>query len=188
MGHLSGQGHPSRGKVSSANKRRKTVEQFIKESKKLHGDLYDYSKVVYTHCDVKVCIIDPEYGEFWQTPFQHLNSHGCPLRTREKKWEIHYDHIIPLSILRASNKTSNKWFVNRPLYMFLNSQVNLTPVSSKFNIDKSDLITINGRVINASSVRNNYKIIAHLITTLLNVDPTDVIKQDQEFVDAFFGI
>jgi hypothetical protein len=101
MGHLQGQGHPSRGYIKMAEKRRKSIEDFIKEARNIHGNLYDYSKVEYTHCDKKVCIIDPEYGEFWQTPYQHLNSHGCPSRTKEKKWEIHVDHIIPLSIIHT---------------------------------------------------------------------------------------
>lgn len=48
---------------------RKTTEQFIKEAKKIHGNKYDYSKVKYDGTDVKVCIVCPEHGEFWQTPY-----------------------------------------------------------------------------------------------------------------------
>lgn len=43
---------------------RKTLEQFIEKARKIHGDKYDYSKVNYTRCDHKVCIICPEHGEF----------------------------------------------------------------------------------------------------------------------------
>ena len=52
-------------------------EFFIKRSKQIHGDKYDYSKVEYVNTDSKVRIICPEHGEFWQTPHNHLNGQGC---------------------------------------------------------------------------------------------------------------
>ena len=51
---------------------------FIEESKKIHGEKYDYSKVKYKHQHQKVCIICPEHGEFYQKPNNHLNGNGCP--------------------------------------------------------------------------------------------------------------
>jgi hypothetical protein len=188
MGHLQGQGHPSARYIKSSQKRKMGKDEFIKKSIELHGDLYDYSKVIYEHCDKKVCIIDPEYGEFWQSPYQHLNSHGCPERTKNKKWLEHEDHIIPLSILHTGNKTHNKWFVDRPLYKFLNSEINLKKVNARFNREKSDFVIINGKKVNASSVRNNYKVIAHLIQTLLNVDPSPIIDNDEQFISDYFGL
>ena len=43
---------------------KKTTQQFIIEARKIHGNKYDYSKVVYTGAMDKVCIICPEHGEF----------------------------------------------------------------------------------------------------------------------------
>jgi hypothetical protein len=57
---------------------RKSVDTFIEESRKIHNDKYDYSKVEYTGNKDKVCIICPEHGEFWQTPNKHLSGQGCP--------------------------------------------------------------------------------------------------------------
>ena len=58
---------------------RKSTESFIEEARKIHGDKYDYSKVVYDGNKKKVCIICPEHGEFWQTPNKHISSkQGCP--------------------------------------------------------------------------------------------------------------
>ena len=51
---------------------------FIEKAKQIHGDKYDYSKVEYQKAIIKVCIICPEHGEFWQTPHNHLNGSGCP--------------------------------------------------------------------------------------------------------------
>lgn len=57
--------------------RRKTTEEFIEQAKKVHGDKYDYSKVEYINDTIKVCIICPIHGEFYQTPSNHLRHRGC---------------------------------------------------------------------------------------------------------------
>ena len=60
---------------------RKTIEtsekDFISESKEIHGDRYDYSRVDFKGMYTKVCIVCPEHGEFWQTPHNHLTGYGC---------------------------------------------------------------------------------------------------------------
>lgn len=63
---------------------RKTTEQFIEDAKRIQGNKYDYSKVDYQRNQVKVCIICPEHGEFWQTPNSHLGGKGCPKCKCEK--------------------------------------------------------------------------------------------------------
>lgn len=56
--------------------RRKTLEEFIKEAKEVHGDKYDYSKVNYINTHELVTIICPIHGEFQQSPKSHLH-YGC---------------------------------------------------------------------------------------------------------------
>ena len=58
--------------------KQKTTTDFIKDAQKIHGNKYDYSKVIYKTAQEKVCIICPIHGEFWQTPNSHLNGRGCP--------------------------------------------------------------------------------------------------------------
>ena len=58
---------------------KKTLEQFIEEARKIHADKFDYSKVEYDGLDIKVCIVCPEHGEFWQKPGIHLRGYGCPI-------------------------------------------------------------------------------------------------------------
>lgn len=53
------------------------TSEFIKRAKEIHNGKYDYSKVNYVNNCTKVCIICPEHGEFWQTPHDHLDGHGC---------------------------------------------------------------------------------------------------------------
>ena len=77
--HMSGQGCPKCRK-----NHKHTLESFVACAREVHGNLYDYSKVVYKKSIEKVCIIDKEYGEFWQRPDAHLRGEGHPLRKAEK--------------------------------------------------------------------------------------------------------
>ena len=58
--------------------RKLTTEDFIKKAKEVHGDKYDYSKVVYKGNRTLVTIVCPIHGEFQQKPSNHLSGNGCP--------------------------------------------------------------------------------------------------------------
>lgn len=189
MGHiLMKQGHPERGRIRAGNKRKLGLDQFIARANKKHNNLYNYSKVEYVNIDTKVCIVDPKYGEFWQSPYQHLNSHGCPARTANKEWPIHIDHIIPLAIVHPGNRSPDKWFKQRPLYKFLDSDINKQKLESFENLKKSDHVYINGKKVYCNSIRNNYDAIHYLISTILHIDPTEIIDKDKLFIKLYFGL
>lgn len=57
--------------------KRKTTEDFVSESKSVHGELYDYSETVYRGATTKVTIICKRHGSFLKTPSDHLNGGGC---------------------------------------------------------------------------------------------------------------
>lgn len=59
---------------------RKNTSVFIEESKKVHGDIYDYSKCEYFNAKTKVIIICKKCKtEFSQKPCSHTsNKSGCP--------------------------------------------------------------------------------------------------------------
>lgn len=61
-----------------SNVHRRTKDELIYDFRRVHGDKYDYSKVVFKNMKTKVCIICPEHGEFWQTPCAHMQGQGCP--------------------------------------------------------------------------------------------------------------
>lgn len=65
--------------------RKKTREEFIVEAKQVHGNKYDYSKVVYIDANTKVSIICPVHGEFWQRPNDHIRDIGCKKCAYDKK-------------------------------------------------------------------------------------------------------
>ena len=79
--HLMGQNCPKCAHRSY----KKTTNEFIEEARKVHGDRYDYSRVVYTKNNKNVCIICPEHGEFLQTPYSHLTGCGCPKCYNERR-------------------------------------------------------------------------------------------------------
>ena len=58
--------------------RKQTLDEFVAKAVLRHCDKYDYSKVNYVNNSVKVCIVCPVHGEFWQTPANHLHGQGCP--------------------------------------------------------------------------------------------------------------
>ena len=71
-------------RCSGCNK--KTTEEFIQDAKKIHDDKYDYSKTDYKGNKIKVCIVCPKHGEFWQKPNNHLSGkHGCPECAKVRK-------------------------------------------------------------------------------------------------------
>lgn len=104
--------------------RRLTQEEFITKARGIHGDKYDYSKVIYNRGNLKVCIICPKHGEFWQQPANHLRGHGCygckseymSLKTKNKpKYNIRHliygvginDIDVPLSY--KNQKSYHVW-------------------------------------------------------------------------------
>lgn len=58
--------------------KRKTLEKFIEDARKIHGDRYDYSKFVYKGCSKNGIIICSVHREFEQTPSNHLRNNNCP--------------------------------------------------------------------------------------------------------------
>lgn len=178
--HLNGNGNPTRAKHARSAIRHLTTKEFIRRANRTHDKFYDYSRANYINSRTKICIIDSEYGEFWQRPADHLMGHGCPQRTSYNgKDSIHKDHIIPITILGKRNILNKE----RPLYKFLSSEINIQLIAGNDNINKSDLLEINGNVFRARHVRNNYKIIEHLAKSLLNLDIADIIKEDRKFLD-----
>lgn len=56
---------------------RKTTEYFINKSKSIHGDKYNYDKVIYTTSSGYVIITCPKHGDFKQRASSHTNGNGC---------------------------------------------------------------------------------------------------------------
>ena len=90
------------------------TQEFIQKAILVHGDKYDYSKVIYTKAINKVIIICKKHGEYEQRAISHLRNMGCSkcsgvykYNTKEfieKVKEIHGDKYDYSKIIYKSNK------------------------------------------------------------------------------------
>lgn len=103
-----------------------TTKEFISKSLLVHGDKYDYSKVVYKGMHVPVIIICPIHGEFEQPPHSHLKGCECP-HCKESKGEKKvadwlYKHdiefqreykVVPAQVLFGRNRFEIDFYLPR---------------------------------------------------------------------------
>ena len=62
-----------------ANNVKLTMDEWIELAKSVHGEEYDYSKVIYKNAQTKVIITCRKHGDFEQTPNSHSSrGSGCP--------------------------------------------------------------------------------------------------------------
>jgi len=88
-----------------------TTDDFIKKSISIHGDKYDYNKVIYNGYMNKVEIICEEHGLFKQTPNAHIGlSQGCP------KCSNRYNYTTKEFIKNAKEIHGNKYDYNLVKY------------------------------------------------------------------------
>ena len=71
-------GCPKCGNSRTGLSKKASRESFIEKAREIHGDIYNYSKVVYKSTNDKVDIVCNKHGVFSQTPNSHLQNHGCP--------------------------------------------------------------------------------------------------------------
>ena len=76
--HKQGQGCPKCGKEKAAKSRKYTKKEVMTSFVEVHGCRYDYSKVEYSRCDIKVEITCKDHGVFLQAPVHHKRGVGCP--------------------------------------------------------------------------------------------------------------
>lgn len=83
-------------KLCSSESQQLTYETFLEKAKKIHHNMYDYSKVKYNNNHTKVCIVCPKHGEFWMTPNAHISQkQNCPkCIERTSVWEKEIKEFI----------------------------------------------------------------------------------------------
>ena len=108
---------------------RKTTEQFILESRKIHGDRYDYSLVEYRTAKDKVTIICPDHGQFSQEASSHRLGRKClkcgheDMKNKQRKNSIKF-------IEEVSKIHNNKY--DYSLVEYINSNTKLRIILSNF--------------------------------------------------------
>lgn len=109
--HIEGYGCPKCRDEENGKRFRKTLNDFIKDARKIHGDKYDYSKTEYINANTKVCIICPEHGEFWQTPVGHINNfEGCPF-CKQSKMENYLSKVLTENGYLFEREKTFEWLI-----------------------------------------------------------------------------
>ena len=111
--------------------RTKTLEEFIKQAKKVHGNKYNYSETVYINNKTKVNIICPIHGKFSQNPRAHLNGSGCAQCQAEKPGVKKY--TTETFIEKANLFHNYKYDYSKTVYTgILNNIIVICPIHGEF--------------------------------------------------------
>ena len=100
--HLRGHGCPLCGIISSnIVKRKKEFKANLKYNKdniyekfyKVHNNIYEYNKETFKSMNNKLEIYCFKHGSFYQTGFNHIRGHGCPV-CKESSGELTINEIL----------------------------------------------------------------------------------------------
>lgn len=86
----------------------KTFEGILSRFKEAHGNKYDYSQAIYAGVMVKIKIICPIHGEFFQTPMQHITRNGCVKCSRANSAKLRAMTKVEF-LEKAKNRHKNKY-------------------------------------------------------------------------------
>ena len=101
--HLRGKGCPKCGDLIVPN--RKSLTDFLNNSKIVHGDKYNYDKVDYKGANTDVIITCSKHGDFTQTPSKHINAEqGCPSCNESKGEKLVNDLLLKNKIQLVRQK------------------------------------------------------------------------------------
>ena len=110
------------------------LSDWVTKARIVHGDKYDYSKVVYLGNKSKIIIVCPEHGEFLQTPSHHTNrGHGCP---KCGKLSMALKQSISTESFISKAKLVHNGIYDYSLVNYVNSKTKvdiICPVHGKFN-------------------------------------------------------
>ena len=116
--HLLGYGCPKCGDVKTSNAKKLTTEEFIRRSKEINGERFNYDKVNYVSGRDKVEIGCYKHGYFFQTPENHLyRKAGCPA-CNASKGELALEEIFLKHSIKYVREYKIPNIVNRFEYDF----------------------------------------------------------------------
>lgn len=102
------------------------LETFLLKSLKKFGSKYTYPNIsnLFKNNKVKINIICPEHGNFWQSPSIHINGHGCPLCAKHetiKKKSI----TSEIYFKKVKEKHNNKYDYSKSLFKSLKEKITI---------------------------------------------------------------
>lgn len=94
--------------------KRKTTAEFMADAIAVHGNRYNYSKVLYVRAKDAVIITCVKHGDFRQTPNKHLSGNGCT-----KCWR---DNVNLANTKLASNYFAEVLLIHGNKYSYVKSR------------------------------------------------------------------
>lgn len=123
--------------LPTTNMKKLTNQEFLDKAKNIHGNRYDYSKVLYTGTGNKVNIICNIHGEFSIAAHHHLEGRGCYHCGRllsSKKKTITLKEFVE----RGSIKYNNEHTYEKSIYTGCFNKIIVTcKIHGDFKIDSS---------------------------------------------------
>ena len=119
----------------------KSINEFIKKSKDIHNNKYDYSLVDLKKSYDKIKIICPIHGVFEQTPNSHLQGCGCPKCKEESLIRQSKKRTISFEVFEemATKKFSGKYSYNKNVFIKMNIETTIIcPIHGPFSISPSE--------------------------------------------------
>jgi len=102
-----------------------TQEEVIKRFKEVHGDKYDYSKVIYKGTSTKVEIVCPEHGSFFQKPNSHFRKVGCPKCAKIKLGKLKISKVKNSIVMEFQNVHGDKYNYSKVNYKNSNTPIEI---------------------------------------------------------------
>jgi len=104
-----------------------TKEHFINLVKTIHGNKYNYDKIIYKNSKTKITISCLDHGEFRQTPNSHQRGNGCPecaaqsRKDHAKKRRVTFQQFIK----DANTVHGNRYIYDKVVYKATNKKVTI---------------------------------------------------------------
>jgi hypothetical protein len=92
------------------------LDKFIARAKKVHGDTYDYSNVIYVRSQENVIITCRTHGDFAQRPNTHTQGAGCRYCFNER-WAASRRSNISEFIEKSNRKHEGKYDYSKVIYV-----------------------------------------------------------------------
>lgn len=151
--HLNGNGCPKCKKefFLNNNPMSKTTKEFVEQANKVHNNLYDYSKTIYTKDVDYIEIICKKHGIFKQIANYHINGCGCPKCKHSKgemqiikfleKFKIEYECQKKFCNCKSVNKLSFDFYLPKNnICIEFDGEQHYVPISHFGGIKRFEII------------------------------------------------
>jgi DUF1365 family protein len=106
-----------------SGKKKQDIKTFLRRAKNIHGDKYDYSKVVLKNFKTPIIITCEKHGDFSMSPSHHLNlKQNCKKCTMPPRHKLNTDIFIK----KAKNTHGDRYDYSKSVYERSNIPIIIT--------------------------------------------------------------